>query len=314
LSTKIKATIIFATYNGERTLPAMLDALCQSTTPQSEWKIVAVNNNSTDNTNDILHSYLNRLPMEIYFEKNPGKAIAIDEGFQYLEGELVIITDDDVRPAQDWIEQFLKLAEGCPDYDMFGGLILPEWEQLPEPWILEWVDHVPVYALNDTVKEGPISAGCIFGPNSAFRRSVLPDKYLVHDSNIGPSSDVQQYPMGCDTLFARCIEARGHKAWHSRLPIVQHFVPAKYLDERWIFQRAERHGLGIPLAEPHLFRSGKILFGYPVGLLIKFSALATMVKIVELLPRSKFRYDWLWRYNRHKGLLKMTRTIKKHRQ
>ena len=120
----------------------MLDALCQSTTPQSEWKIVAVNNNSTDNTNDILHSYLNRLPMEIYFEKNPGKAIAIDEGFQYLEGELVIITDDDVRPAQDWIEQFLKLAEGCSDYDMFGGLILPEWEQLPEPWISRAADQI----------------------------------------------------------------------------------------------------------------------------------------------------------------------------
>ena len=225
----------------------MLDALCQSTTPQTEWKIVAVNNNSTDNTNDILHSYLTRLPMEIYFEINQGKAAAIDRGFKYIEGKLVIITDDDVRPAQDWIEQFLKLAEGCPDYDMFGGLILPEWEQLPEPWVLEWVDHVSVYALNETVKEGPISAGYIFGPNSAFRRGVLPDKYSVHDSCIGPSSDVQQYPMGCDTLFARSIETRGHKAWHSRLPVVQHFVPAKYLDERWIFQRAERHGLGMPV-------------------------------------------------------------------
>ncbi|MGH6847213.1 MAG: glycosyltransferase [Methylocella sp.] len=314
MSIKIKATIIFATYNGERTLPAMLDALCQSTTPQSEWKIVAVNNNSTDNTNDILHSYQNRLPMEIYLEKTPGKAIAIDNWFQYLEGELVIITDDDVRPAQDWIEQFLQLAEEYPDYDIFGGLILPEWEQLPEPWIVEWVDRASVYALNETVKEGPISAGYIFGPNSAFRRRVLPNKYSVHYSNIGPSHDVQQYPMGCDVLFAASIEARGHKAWHSRLPVVQHFMPAEYLDERWIFQRAERHGLGMPVMAPHLFHSGKILFGYPVRLLIKFSALATMVKIVELLPRSKFRYDWLWRYNRHKGLLKMIRIIKKHRQ
>jgi glycosyltransferase involved in cell wall biosynthesis len=289
----------------------MLDRLCQSTTPQSEWKIVAVNNNSTDNTNDILNSYQNRLPIEIYFEKNPGKAVAIDNGFQYLEGELVIITDDDVRPAQDWIEQFLKLAKGCPDYDMFGGLILPEWEQLPEPWILEWVDHVPVYALNEIVKEGPISAGYIFGPNSAFRRRVLPDKYSVHDSNIGPRYDVQQYPMGCDTLFARSIEARGHKAWHSRLPVVQHFVPAKHLDERWIFRRAERHGLGIPVTEPHLFRSRKILFGYPVGMLIKFIALSTLVTIVQWLPLSKFRHRYLRCYNRHKGLLKITRIINK---
>jgi glycosyltransferase involved in cell wall biosynthesis len=309
LSIKIKATIIFATYNGERTLPVMLDALCQSTTPLGEWKIVAVNNNSTDNTNDILHSYLTRLPMEIYFEKTPGKAAAIDRGFRYLEGELVIITDDDVRPAQDWIEQFLKLAEGCPDYDMFGGLILPEWEQLPEPWVLEWVDHVSVYALNETVKEGPISAGYIFGPNSAFRRRVLPDKYSAHDSSIGPNSDVQQYPMGCDTLFARSIEARGHKAWHSRLPVVQHFVPAKYLDERWIFQRAERHGLGMPVAQPDLFRNRKIVFGHPVGMLITFSAMAIMVKIVEWLPRSKLRHRFLRGYNRRKGMLKMTRIM-----
>ncbi|MGH6842204.1 MAG: glycosyltransferase, partial [Methylocella sp.] len=105
------------------------------------------------------------------------------------------------------------------------------------------------------------------------------------------------------------IEARGHKAWHSRLPVVRHFVPAKYLDERWIFQRAERHGLGMPVVEPDLFRYKKKLFGLPAGMLITFGAMAIMVKIVERLPRSKLRHRFLRGYNRRKGMLKMTRII-----
>ncbi|MGO8330326.1 glycosyltransferase, partial [Rhizobium ruizarguesonis] len=89
------------------------------------------------------------------------------------EGELVILTDDDVIPAPDWIEQFLTLADEQPQFAIFGGLITPEWEERPAQWLINYGHLGILYALNGGLPEGPISEALISGPNSAFRRSIL---------------------------------------------------------------------------------------------------------------------------------------------
>ncbi|MGO8249209.1 glycosyltransferase, partial [Rhizobium johnstonii] len=81
------------------------------TLPKEEWKIVAVDTNSSDDTLAVLNSYKERPPLEVYFEPKQGKQYALTLGFRHLEGELVILTDDDVSPAPDWIEQFLTVAD-----------------------------------------------------------------------------------------------------------------------------------------------------------------------------------------------------------
>ena len=305
----IQATIIFATFNGEQTLPPMLDALCASTTPMDRWKIVAVDNNSTDRTGEILASYAGRLPLEIYRETRPGKAMALDTGFAHLEGDLVIVTDDDIVPAPDWIEQYLKLAAEYPDYAIFGGLILPKWEVDPP----EWIHSVPpdiVYALNGHMAEGPVPAGLIFGPNSAFRREFMRDRYSVQAKNIGPKADQKQYPMGGDTVFAQEIESRGHKAFNSKKPVVRHFIPKNYLDEGWILRRAERYGLGMVITQPEFLAARFKLGGYPVKLSLRFLLMSIAAPLVVTLPRSPRRFRFLWTYNRLKGILKGIRQWK----
>ncbi|MEI1246811.1 glycosyltransferase [Rhizobium aouanii] len=300
---KVKVTILFSTYNGEKTLPTMLDALCASTLPKEEWKIVAVDNNSSDNTASVLNSFKARLPLEVYFEPKQGKQYALTLGFRHLEGELVILTDDDVIPAPDWIEQFLTLADEQPQFAIFGGLITPEWEERPAPWLVKYGHLGILYALNGGLPEGPISAALISGPNSAFRRSILGSGYIVHDG-LGPDATVAQFPMGEDTAFALRLEKNGAKAFHSRHPRVRHIVRKGYVNEGWVLRRGERYGMGLVIVRPDLFDSKTKIAGLPILSALRWLLMVPASVVVKRFPLSGVRFKLLWAQSVRQGILR----------
>ncbi|NEJ74832.1 glycosyltransferase [Rhizobium phaseoli] len=300
---KVKITILFSTYNGAKTLPTMLDALCASTLPKDEWKIVAVDNNSQDQTMEVLKSYQNRLPLEVYFEPRQGKQHALTSGFRHLEGELVILTDDDVIPEPSWIEQFLTLADEQPQFSIFGGLIAPEWEERPEPWLMKYGHLGILYALNDDLPEGPISAALISGPNSAFRRSILGPGYIVHDG-LGPDATVAQFPMGEDTAFALRLEKNGARAYHSRRPRVRHIVRKGYVNEGWVLRRGERYGMGLVIIRPNLFDGKTKISGLPIGSALRWLLMAPASFVLKGFPLSGVRFKLLWAQSVRQGILR----------
>ncbi|MGO7087864.1 glycosyltransferase family 2 protein [Rhizobium leguminosarum] len=298
----IKVTILFSTYNGAKTLPRMLEALTQTTLPRDQWKIVAVDNNSKDATAEILKTFQARLPLEVYFEPKQGKENALATGFKHLEGQLAILTDDDVIPDPDWVEQFVRLAEEQPDYNMFGGLILPEWEQQPEDWVLKYAHMSILYAVNSELEIGPIPAYLIFGPNSAFRRSIIGEDYVVH-ANLGPNAVVKQYAMGQDTAFALRLEKKGGRAYHSTKPRIRHIIKKEYVSEGWILGRAERYGKGMVILRPELFDRKFKVKGVPVGAFLTWTAMKPVIQMMRYVPRSKLSFKIKWNQGLRKGII-----------
>ncbi len=303
----IKATIIFSTYNGAKTLPRMMDALCDMTLDQKFWKIVAMNNNSTDNTQQILESYIDKLPLEIHKETRQGKAFAIDAGFKYIEGDILILTDDDMRPAPNWIEAYLQEFEEHPEFDILGGTIKPDWEKEPPSWIKKYLDLGKLgvlYALNDDRPEGEVKPFLISGGNSAFRTNILKDKTYISNKKLGPSKDIAQFAMGDDILFCTTLVENGARAYRTHKPVIHHFIPKKYFDEKWMLSRAERYGLGIVIVRQASFKNRPMIFGRPIKTLIKFMIMSLLYFPILLLPKSKKRFNFLWEYNKTRGILK----------
>jgi glycosyltransferase involved in cell wall biosynthesis len=299
----IKVTILFATYNGAKTLPRMLEALTKTTLPHDQWKIVAVDNNSKDTTAEVLKSFQNKLPLEVHFEPKQGKENALATGFKHLEGDLVILTDDDVIPEPDWVEQFVRLAQEQPEFSIFGGLILPEWERSPRfPWLLKDDRSAILYALNDGIDEGPTLAGYIYGPNSAFRHATIGSGYIVHE-NLGPNASVKQYPMGQDTAFTMRLERSGAKAYHSRRPKVRHIIKSAYVEEDWALKRAERYGMGMVVLRPTLFDKKRKIAGVPASTALLWLAMAPISAFLRRLPSGETRFRLLWKQSLRQGIL-----------
>src|SRR5271165_120774 len=161
-------TVLLATRNRERILRDVMEAYCQLQAPPSGWKLVVVDNGSTDQTSQVLASFADRLPLHCVLEPKPGKNVALNAGLDLVEGDLAVFTDDDTFPRADWLLQIRKAADTHTAHSLFGGVILPRWEVPPPNW-LAWIDDSgPLYTITDpSLKEGPIDPVLVFGPNMA---------------------------------------------------------------------------------------------------------------------------------------------------
>ena len=81
-------TVVFTSFNGAKTLPLMLNSLTKLTPPNNDWKLIAVNNSSTDETNDILNQFIDKLPLTILFEKNREETMHLTAQCLTLKGSM----------------------------------------------------------------------------------------------------------------------------------------------------------------------------------------------------------------------------------
>lgn len=234
-------TVIFSTYNGSDTLPKMLESLTHLVSPSGGWKLIAIDNASTDNTKSILDSYLSRLPLTILTELQRGKNAALNTGLQYIEGDLVIFTDDDVVVDSNWLVNLSQQAACNPGFDIFAGKILPYWTKPPEQWILEWVNHQIVYALTPSdLKEGDVSAGMVWGGNMAVRAAIFKDGFSF-DTTVGPDGTTS-YKMGSETSFTYKLKQQGYRCFYVPESEVQHIISEQEMNYEWVLGRATRFG------------------------------------------------------------------------
>lgn len=235
-------TVLIATHNGARTLPKALNAYCQLQTPVGGWKLLIVDDGSTDASEEIIHSFVDRLPLTHLFESFKGKNAALNAGLASVEGDLVVLTDDDTLPRPDWLIEMRRAADSNPSSSVFGGTVVPHWEIRPEEWITAWVPLGPVFSITDpSWKEGPISSAYVFGTNMAIRAEIFESGYRFN-TGIGPRG--RNYPMGSETELTLRLAKAGFKSWHCKQAMVEHIIRKFQMNREWILGRALKFGRG----------------------------------------------------------------------
>lgn len=81
-------TIFTPTYNRAYILKNLYDSLCEQTSKDFEWLIV--DDGSSDNTEDLIRSFINegRILIRYFKQANAGKHIAINNGIRNAAGDL----------------------------------------------------------------------------------------------------------------------------------------------------------------------------------------------------------------------------------
>lgn len=254
-------TVLLATKNRAAILRETLEAFCLLQEPSSGWKVVVADNGSADQTPAVLASFADRLPLRTVSEPTGGKNSALNAGLGLIEGDLTVLTDDDIIPHPDWLIELRKAADAQPDYSLFGGAVVPRWELPPPPWV-QWLEQGPTFALTDpSMTEGPIPPFLVFGPNMVIRAAVF-QSGVRFDPSIGPRSSA--YPMGSETELMLRLSQCGHKAWHVATAVVEHLIRDYQLRQSWVFKRAIRYGRGqFRLDYARKYRPYPCWFGVP---------------------------------------------------
>ncbi len=264
-------SVIFSSLNGGDGLRDTLETLTRATPPRGGWRLIAVDNASTDGTGDLLRSYADRLPLIVLDEPQPGKNRALNRAMGVAEGDFYIFTDDDILVEEDWLVQWRAVADAQPDFDIFAGRTVALWPHEVSEQFLKGLQKGVLFAQHeDDLAEGPCETHFVYGTNMAIRASAFASGVRFSDA-IGPDRSAN-YAMGSDTEMARRLAALGHKTWFASAPVVRHIVPTEHLKPDWILKRGYRWGrglarMGFPLPCPRdrLIRKNAIkAFVYPV--------------------------------------------------
>ena len=102
-------SIIIPAYNEENRLPSTLKVVVSFLENQSyPAEVLVVDNNSTDQTSEIIHDFSNQYPIiKGLFEENPGKGAAVRCGMKDAQGEYLFMCDADLSMPIEEVNQFL---------------------------------------------------------------------------------------------------------------------------------------------------------------------------------------------------------------
>ena len=112
-------SIITPCYNGEEFAERFFENILEQTYKNIE--LIFVNDGSTDRTEEIAESYINRFEQEgmklIYiYQDNAGQAAAVNKGLEIFTGEYLMWTDSDDILDKDNVEKKVKFLEENPEY------------------------------------------------------------------------------------------------------------------------------------------------------------------------------------------------------
>jgi len=238
--------VLIATWNGMQTWPLMLQALSELAPTRRRVRFLIVDNASTDGTPELLRRWDDRLPITLLSCPDPGKLPALRVGAAHLQGDLTVMTDDDVLPAPRWLAAYEDAADAHPDLAVFGGPISPFPMEELDAWYAaaDGFRHV-LFAESDE-PDGPVDAAArIYGPNFLMRTAIARE-LLLRPTALGPTRS-DNFPMGEDTAIIKAAAQAG--AWYVRAAGVRHLVRRRYTTLAYMLQRAQRHGRGAVLRE-----------------------------------------------------------------
>lgn len=305
-SPKPRVAVLLATHDRARSLAATLESLACQDADVADWRVLAVDNTSTDETPSVLARFERdpRLALEALYEPREGKARALNRALAHAEADLIVFIDDDTTLDGGWLQAYVEATARWPDHAIFGGPIVPVFPDDAPDWVRDerYVRQSPMFAHYAPREDEGLTTDMPLGPNMAIRRMAIGNHRF--DERLGPGGDNDL--MGDETEFVLRLTRLGH------CPYV--FVPAARAEHRVrpeqltvaaVWRRAYLWGRSMALTEGRT-RRGPFLRGVPLR--YWFGALRAWLRFApfRLGPRHfRLKYGWQWqvRAGRLRGYL-----------
>ncbi len=218
-------TVAICTWNRSALLRATLERMTELAVPAGvTWELLVVDNNSTDDTRNVVAAFESRLPIRCLFEPTPGKSNACNLAVRESRGEYILWTDDDVLVAPDWLSAYCRAFARWPDAAVFGGRILPWFPGNPPRWLARGFHEVEhAFAALDLGPD-PLPLGgdrLPFGANMAIRSKE--QRLHRYDPALGPRPNSGL--RGEEITLVRGMLAAGATGWWVPDAKVEHYIP-----------------------------------------------------------------------------------------
>lgn len=187
-------SIIIAARNEENNIAHTLDCIIQQKFPKELVEVIVVDDHSTDNTADIVRSYIQHDVRLIQLNEgdklNSYKKLAISKAIASAKGEVIVTTDADCRMGDRWLQSVIEYFESNDSYLVSSPVVYSnETSYFERLQTLEFLYLIGLGAAGIGNRK-PTTCN---GANLAYRRDVFYE--------MGGFSGIDNLASGDDELF-----------------------------------------------------------------------------------------------------------------
>ncbi len=199
----------------------------------SNWQVelIVADNGSTDRTADVVKAASHpSIEIRHVYEPQPGKSRAQNTAMAQARGDILLFTDDDVEPAENWVENMARPLFENRCEAVAGRVLLAD--DLRRPWFTP-MHELWLAEAGDPVGNSPGLVGASMG----IQRSVF-DLIDNFDEQLGPGAS----GFGEETLVGMQMMQAGlriHRVTDTH--VTHHPDPARLLRSNWL-AAAKRFG------------------------------------------------------------------------
>jgi glycosyltransferase involved in cell wall biosynthesis len=110
----MQLSVVICTWNRAEKLRLALESVDRCTVPPgTDWEILLIDNNSTDDTKAVCQGFVEKRPGRFRYllEKRQGKSFALNTAIANARGAIIAFTDDDITVDSGWLRELLKVFE-----------------------------------------------------------------------------------------------------------------------------------------------------------------------------------------------------------
>ncbi|NHZ86773.1 MAG: glycosyltransferase [Planctomycetia bacterium] len=256
-------TVIICTFNRGYLLSETIPTIFQQNISNDRYDVLIVNNNSTDNTTEILNSFIKQCDnLSVINEPKQGLGYAKNAGMNAATTDWLVYLDDDAKVPNDFVKKAINDINNSK-FQCFGGVYLPWYKYGKPKWFLDrYASNKGKLSEFNTLNKDFISGGII-----AIKKSIL-NKFGGFPTNLGMSGNKIAY--GEETLLQIHMRNSGLEIGYDPNWVIFHLVNRYKLSPWWFIKSGFVSGRGAWLTyeEPvsvekiiiYFFRSMKLFF------------------------------------------------------
>jgi glycosyltransferase involved in cell wall biosynthesis len=238
----MKASVIICTYNRSSLLNDSVVSIINQDLPHIHYEIIVVDNNSSDNTRDVVMELIAASPVSLKYiiEPRQGLSFARNTGITEAIGELIVFTDDDIDADKCWLSEIVSAFE-TPNIACVGGPLRAVWPCEKPAWLTpKWQEYLAISEFNSVRETGQFQwPNYPFGANIAFRKEVF-DEIGVFPTDLGRLGNCLL--SNEETSLCKKIEKSGKMIAFAPNAVVHHKINRGRLTKQWFYHRSYWQG------------------------------------------------------------------------
>ncbi len=231
-----KISVIIPTYNRKSLIVDTIESFLGQ--DYQNFEVIVCNNNSTDNTQEVLEAYLGNSKVSLLFEERSGVHFARNTAAKCASGDILYFTDDDMIATPNLLSEIVKIFDLDESIASATGRVLPKWEIEPPKWVEKLLFNARL-SLNNPTEELIISSDD-FGVYSCHQ-AILREAFFKA-GGFNPDYVAGILIGDGETGLNLKMKELGYKFGYIGSSIIYHRIPPAKMTQKYLNSRLENEG------------------------------------------------------------------------